>query len=1151
MDCPNCGTHNPETNRFCGGCGTTLEIACGNCGGTNPPGMKFCGQCGTPLGSLPSERPDRTLPLTERRLITVLFADLANYTTFSEGRDPEDVRTFLTSYFERAAETITGFGGTIDKFIGDAVMAVWGAATANEDDPERAVRAGLELVEAVGKLAADTGASDLALRVGIHTGEASVGPGGNQMGLVAGDNVNIASRLQSAAPPGGVLVGVVTHQAASSAIEFQPVGELTVKGKSQPVSAWRALRIVSERGGAGRSDQLEPPFIGRMEELRLLKDLLASVGRDQRSRMVSIIGEGGIGKSRLVWEFLKYIDGLVDDIYWHEGRSPAYGDGVTFWAAAEMIRLRADISETDPDDKALASLQAALDQYIEDPDHRQWVEPRLAAVLGLGPAPAGDRSELEAAVRSFFEGVSRHGTTVLVFEDVHWADSGLLDFVEELIDWWRDRPILILALARPDLTERRPSWGTARQGLISVRLGPLSDQEMETMVRGTVPGLPDEALEAIVARAAGVPMYAVELLRMLLAQGDLVEAGGGYQLAHSISDLAVPESLQAVIGARLDRLDTEHRALLQDAAVLGQSFTLDGLALVSSHDPGDLEGKIAYLVRRELIEPVRDPRSPQRGQFRFLQSLIRDVALRRMSRETRRDRHLDVARYYESLEDPELAVVVASHYLDALEATPPGPEADQVRAKALDSMAAAAARAADLRAHEQVLTISQQALALADSPSLRAPFWERMTEASTRLARREESERYGRLALDHYRSEGDEAGEHRVVASLGFSYLEESLPHKAIEVLEPHLAKYEDLSADPELARGAAMLARALLLNDRDAEAALAADQALPAAEALGLMPSVVDTLITKATAIGHPGRLIEARILIEGAIALADRHGISHSSMRGRNNFAHLFGATDTPAAVQAAHEAYDLAKRVGDRSMALFLGGNLAGWLILTFDFAAMEQVMADSIVQDAPDHIASGFLSSRAYAAWARGHFDEARSFYRKAGELIAHEDDPQLVLIRLGHQAQISLIDGELASAFEQAIDICRRGWTAVNIGLEPALWSMIFLNDRARASMLLEVMAAYDPQLEDLTGLCEEIVSAGDRSALSTDRIDAFIHRLDEREIRTWVMASLAAAAQFSSPGHPDRDRYLAEAVRRGQIWGVPGILELIERYVAP
>jgi class 3 adenylate cyclase len=1112
--------------------------------------MRFCGQCGNPLGSVTAERPDRPIPASERRLITVLFADLASYTTFSEGRDPEDVRSFLTAYFDRASEIIAGFGGTVDKFIGDAVMAVWGAAAANEDDPERAVRAGLELVEAVAKLAADAGASELALRVGIHTGEASVGPGGNQMGLVAGDNVNIASRHQSEAPPGGVLCGDVTYQAASSAISFEPVGDLTVKGKSQSVKAWRALRIVSERGGAGRSHQLEPPFVGRVEELRLLKDLLGSVTRDQRSRMVSIVGEGGIGKSRLVWEFQKYIDGLVEDIYWHEGRSPAYGDGVTFWAAAEMIRTRAGISETDPDDQARAALGQALALYIEDPDHRQWLEPRLAAVLGLGPPPAGDRAELEAAVRSFFEGVSVLGTTVLVFEDVHWADSALLDFVEELVDWWRDRPLLILALARPELTDRRPAWGTARQGLISVRLGPLSDQEMTTMVRGTVPGLPAEAVEAIVARAAGVPMYAVELLRMLLAQGDLAEVDGTYQLVGSFTDLAVPESLQAVIGARLDRLAPEDRALLQDGAVLGQSFTVEGLGIVSRLPEAEVEARLAVLVRRELIEPVRDPRSPQRGQYRFLQSLIRDVALRRMSRETRRDRHLDVARYYEGLEDPELAVVVASHYLDALEVTPAGPEADQVRAKALASMSAAASRAADLRAHEQVLTISQQALALADTPALRAPFWEKMTEAATRLARREESERYGRLALDYYRSVGDPTGENRMVASLGFSYLEESLPHQAVELLEPHLSRFDDLSTDPELARAGALLARAFLLSSQDERAVAVADRALAAAEKLDLMPIVVDALITKATAIGHPGRLVEARILIEGAIALADRLDITHAAMRGRNNFAHLFGASDTVTATKAAREAYELAKRIGDRSMALFLAVNVISWTSFNFDFADMERISAEPILEDAPDHIAGGFAAIRASAAFARGQFEQARDLLHRATELHASEDDPQLVAARDGNQVVLHIIDGNYEAALEEALEICGRGWSGVNTALDPAIWSVVMLGDRARIPALIEVLTAYHPLLADLEQVWAAIAATEPGQPVPAGVIEPVVQRLEDREARSWALESLAAAAQFSPPG-PDRDRYLAEARRRCQEWGIPGHLELIDRYIAP
>ncbi len=1113
--------------------------------------MRFCGQCGAPLaaGAVPAPTRSST-SFPERRLITVLFADLANYTTFSEGRDPEDVRSFLTGYFEEASAVIGRFGGTVDKFIGDAVMAVWGATRSNEDDPERAVRAGLELVDATAKLAADAGAPELALRVGIHTGEASVGPGGNQMGLVAGDNVNIASRLQAAAAPGSVLVGEGTYQSASRAITFEAMGEQTVKGKAQTVVAWRALRVVAERGGAGRTGQLEPPFVGRADELRLLKDLLASVTRESRSRMVSIIGEGGIGKSRLGWEFLKYIDGLVETIYWHEGRSPAYGDGVTFWAVAEMIRRRADISETDSDDSARLALRAALDQYIDEPADRDWVEPRLAAVLGLGTAPAGDRSELDAAARSFFEGVSRGGTTVLVFEDVHWADTSLLDFIEELTDWWRDRPILIVAMARPDLTDRRPSWGAGRQGMISLRLNPLFDDDMKALITGTVPGLPIDAVTAIIDRAAGVPMYAVELLRMMLVQGELEESEGHYRLVGDVAQMAVPESLQAVIGARLDRLDADDRSLLQDAAVLGYSFTLDGLATISPIERSDLEARMGGLVRRELIEPVRDPRSPQRGQFRFIQTMIRDVALGRMSREARRHRHLEVARYFEGLADPELAVVVASHYLDALEATPAGPELQALRSLALASMATAADRAADLRAHEQVLTISQQAITLADSPSLKAPLWERMIEAATRLAKREEAERYGGLALDHYRGTGDATAENRVVRLLAFAFLEEQKPLAAVELLETHLGVRGDLSTDPELARAAALLARAYLLSDRDDELVIAAaDRALLAAERLGHLPTVADALISKATAMGHMGRLVEARILIDGAIALADKHEVTHSSMRGRNNLSHLFSSVDPLAGSVAAIEAFEIAKRTGDRAMAMFLANNLAGWYSFTLDFDKMEALISDPVVANPPDYLLSGMRGNQAFVAWLRGDLDEASALIAEARQLIGEENDPQLVIARDLAAIYVRLLGGELEEVFTRAVELCSRGWSAINSGFDMVLLPLILLGERTRIAELQAIIAPYASVMPVWTEFGQLVAETDPGEPLPVDRVEAMVEACDKNLLRYWALLVLMGAAQFSPPGHPDRDRYLSQARHRAEERGLQGVLDLINRYL--
>ncbi len=374
MVCADCGTENRSTRRFCLRCGRALAFTCPGCGAPNEPEAVFCGDCGTQLGddregwSSTAVARDRATPggqgaglstaptrgpVAERRLVTVLFADLVGFTPFAEERDAEDVRETLSRYFELASQVIGGHGGTVEKFIGDAVMAVWGAPTAHEDDAERAVRAAVELVAAIPGLGLAMQA-----RVGVLTGEAAVTVGAAGQGMVAGDLVTTASRLQSVASPGTVLVGEGTMRAASRAIAFEPAGDQVLRGKAAPVSAWRVTAVVAERGGRGRPDVLEPPFVGRAEELRALKEALHAAGRDRRPRLVSVTGPAGIGKSRLAWELEKYVDGLVEPVYWHEGRSPAHGDGVAAWALGEMVRRRAGLAEGDDEATTRAGIDA-------------------------------------------------------------------------------------------------------------------------------------------------------------------------------------------------------------------------------------------------------------------------------------------------------------------------------------------------------------------------------------------------------------------------------------------------------------------------------------------------------------------------------------------------------------------------------------------------------------------------------------------------------------------------------------------------------------------------------------------------------------------------------------------------------------------------
>ncbi|NNC41140.1 MAG: AAA family ATPase, partial [Acidimicrobiia bacterium] len=728
--CNNCSTENPVESRFCGNCGASLAQVCPACSHENPAGNRFCANCGSALQSDVSAGASGAQPAQsagsterepgERRFVSVLFADLVGFTTFSESRDPEEVRAMLTRYFDRAREVIERFGGDVEKFIGDAVTAFWGVTQAQEDDAERAVRAALELVDAVGALGEELGVPELAVRAGVLSGETAVGTGGNETGMIVGDIVNTASRLQSVADPGSVLVGEATKQLTEAAIRYESVGDHEVKGKALSIAAWRATSVVGERGGRGKWEVLEPPFVGRDDELRLLKDQLHATTRDGTARLVSIVGEAGIGKSRLAWELLKYMDGLTEVFRWHQGRSPAYGDGVTFWALAEMVRSRSGIAEIDEPLKARTKLRTSVAEFVQDPEEQHWIEPRLAGLLGLDEMPSGERNELYAALRTYFQHVAATDTAVLLFEDIHWADDGQLEFIEELIEMSPRHPILVITLARPELLDRHPTWGSARHHFLSMHLGSLGDAEMIELVTGLAPGIPEPVVRLIIERAGGVPLYAVEYVRMMINSGDLVLEGATYRQTRELAEVALPDSLHAVVGARLDRLDDESRSLIQDAAVLGQSFTLEGMTALTGASAKELEPKLRDLARQELVHYDSDPRSPERGQFQFVQSVIREVAYGRIAKADRKERHIKVAEYYEAKAPVEAAAVIASHYMNAYQA---GPN-EELAGKARAALMNAAQRATELKSYAQALGLVEQALQVPGTDAQQAALWE-------------------------------------------------------------------------------------------------------------------------------------------------------------------------------------------------------------------------------------------------------------------------------------------------------------------------------------------------------------------------------------------------------------------------------------------
>jgi class 3 adenylate cyclase/predicted ATPase len=873
--CSSCGAENPPGKRFCGDCGSPLDAGCPACGAVNPPGKRFCGDCGTPLTEAvsasvaPAVVPATPEVVSERRLVSVLFADLVGFTPLSESRDAEEVRALLSRYFDTCRRLIELYGGSVEKFIGDAVMAVWGTPTATEDDAERAVRAALDLVAAVSALGQEVGAEQLRVRAGVLTGEAAVTVGATGEGMVAGDVVNTASRVQSVADPGTVFVGEATRRATEQAIVYEDAGAFELKGKEGETRLWKALRVVSGVGGDLKSQGLEAPFVGRDRELRQFKDLFHICADEKRAHLVSVTGIAGIGKSRLGWEFYKYFDGIASTIYWHRGRCLAYGEGVTYWALADMVRMRCRIAEDEQPAAVVEKLRAALEEHILDAEERRFIEPRLAQLLGVGQDDSREQQDLFAAWRLFFERLSDVYPTILAFEDMQWADASLLDFVEYLLEWSRNHPLFVVTLARPELAERRPTWGAGHRNATSLYLEPLTEGAMEELLDGLVPGLPAAVREQILARAEGVPLYAVETVRMLLDRGLIAEDGAAYRVVGEVASLEVPETLHALIAARLDGLSAEERRLLGDASVLGKTFTPDALASLSGVSVDDLEPMLKALARREVLGVQSDPRSPEQGQYGFLQDLLRQVAYDTLPKRERRAKHLAAAEYLSTSPLDEVAEVIASHLLDAYRLDADAPDAEALRAKAHAALVRAGERAASLGAVGEARRYFEQAIELAADPEQEAAAVFQAGDMALRTGDNDGAMALFVRAAELYGSTGDTHAALRATAWSGTAQLRAGHAEEAMERLERVYEPVAGEEPDADLVLAATRLASIkMFVGDLEAATVLNA-RALDMAEALGLTGELVRAWGQRATLVaGHRPR--EARGMFELALDTA-----------------------------------------------------------------------------------------------------------------------------------------------------------------------------------------------------------------------------------------------------------------------------------------
>jgi predicted ATPase len=445
-------------------------------------------------------------------------------------------------------------------------------------------------------------------------------------GLVIGDRVNTAARIQSVAPPGRCYVDETTRAATAVAIAYTDVGEHQLKGKAEPARLFQATRVVALVGGSQRSGILEAPFIGRDYELRLVKELFHGTAERESARLVLVSGVAGVGKSRLAWEFAKYIDGLAGTVLWHAGRCLSYGEGVSYWALSEMVRARLLIGEEDPLEIVAERLRAGLERWIPDVADREFIAPRIGQLLGLPTPKVLAREELFSGWRLFFERLAEYLPVVMFVEDLQWADAGMVDFLDHLLEWSGDHAIFLLVLSRPEATTRK-GIGLSRRSVTTLPLDPLSDGVIGQILDNLVTGLPEAARARIVERAEGIPLYAIETVRSLLDRGVLEKGDGeSLHLRAELGDLEIPPGLTALIASRLDSLSPDERQFAKECSVLGSSFPRQAIEAVSDIDPASLDGLLSALVRKEVLTVRADKLSPEKGQYAFTQSLIRSVA---------------------------------------------------------------------------------------------------------------------------------------------------------------------------------------------------------------------------------------------------------------------------------------------------------------------------------------------------------------------------------------------------------------------------------------------------------------------------------------------------------------------------------------------
>jgi class 3 adenylate cyclase/tetratricopeptide (TPR) repeat protein len=1011
-------------------------LVCASCGAENPEGSKFCNACGTVLGQPEPRR-------KERKFATALFADLVGSTALAEQEDPEVVQSVVGRTFDRLSEEIARYEGLLEKFMGDAVLAVFGVPRAHEDDAERAVRAALEMQAVLSELNrsfAAEGKPTLAMRMGIEAGEVLVDverASGPRDRMLTGDAVNTAARLQGAAEPAQIVVGPNVYASTKDVIEYRELEPLTLKGKAEPVLAWRALRIKARTRGERPRLGLEARLVGRDEELTVLKQTLRRVETEGRPALVTIVGPAGVGKSRLVAELEAYVEGLPQIVYWRRGRSLAYGN-TSYSAFADAIKAQCEIFEDDAAEVAAKKADAATRELFGD----ESVAPQIRALVGAGDARGMSREDLFEAWRRFLERLAARYPLAVVLDDLHWADEGLLDFVEHVADWAQG-PIMLVATARPELFEVRPTWGGGKRNAASIYLDPLSVAEGGAMLDDLLSGpVAPELKRTIVERSEGNPLYVEEIVRKLIDDGVLRATDAAkWEVARPVGDVELPRSVQALIAARLDGLPEDEKSALQDAAVIGRVFWLGAVAELTGRSVGEVRGALGRLRVKELVVPHEPSSFSDEHEFSFRHNLIRDGAYDSLPKELRADKHAGVARWAERQAGDradEIAELIATHLLEALryleELGETGERSDELRRDAFRWTKAAGERTVALWLKAEAARWFREAERLADalelSPEERADLVRAHVEASWGSDPVPEHLRVVRVAQRVFEALDDRL-------SLGWTWTRLVIPllmlgedDQAEAAGRTATSTLEAFGERPELADALHRFGWYLWRRGRNDEAEPLLRRSAAMAERVGARAIHAEATQTLAVCLSQSGRSAEALETIEEAFRLAKEVGDVTNLIRCYNNLTSLVAdlASDNRRAEEVAREGLELAQRVGGRQNEGWLTGSLGDVIARLGRLTEAEECQRRAIeiavsVSDEPLH--GMRLTALAGVLLYQGRLEQAEIAHRDAIPMIEANPEPQSLLFLPWMEGFSALIRGANEEAVASLADLVRR------------------------------------------------------------------------------------------------------------------------------